>query len=438
VSGGQKLPAVNIIFIILFVLCVAVSAFLSVVQITFIALQRHKLEHMIETKVAGAAEIAGIAHKPQKLLSTLLLGNTFVNTAAAVLGTAVAVQYWGNNGTVVAIIGVTIILLIFADTIPKTAAAHRAESLSLRLVKGVKFLVWVLSPFVAVLSWIATAFGKLVGSHTIGGSLISEEEIRSMINAGSRDGTVEKAEAQMLHKVFEFGDRPAREVMVPRTEVVWLEKGTAIEEFLKIYSARPLNRYPVFEGKRDNVAGIVSSKDILLALAQGACDINHTIDDIIRPAHFCPENQLINEIMAEMQEKQFHMCVIVDEYGGTAGILTMTQIVEEIIGDVKDELAVVEKDFEIINETTFKIDGNMRVEDVNQEMGLNIPEGEYETAAGFILKLLGHIPKSGEQLHYKDLKIAITRMAGLKIEEIVITKEKHAETADQIQPRPPG
>jgi putative hemolysin len=253
-----------------------------------------------------------------------------------------------------------------------------------------------------------------------------------MINVGSREGTFEIAEAEMLHKVFEFGDRPAREIMVPRTEVIWLEKGSRIEDFFKLYVERPLNRYPVFQEKRDNVVGILSTKDILLALARGTCDINRSIDDLVRPAYFAPEGKRISEILTEMQDKNYHMCIIVDEYGGTAGIVTLTAIVEEIVGDVKDELSSMERDYEIIDEYTFQIDGGMRVGAVNEEMRLGLPEGDYDTVAGFLLKLLGHIPKTGEQIKYKDLKLVVTRMSGFKIEEILVTKEKHATTADKV------
>jgi putative hemolysin len=253
-----------------------------------------------------------------------------------------------------------------------------------------------------------------------------------MINVGSRDGAVEKAEADMLHKVFEFGDRPAREIMAPRTEVTWIEKGTQIEDFFKIYIEHPYTRYPVFDDRRDNVIGTISSKDVLMTLAKGTCDINRTIDDILRPAYFAPEGKRISELLSEMRDKNYHMCIIVDEYGGTAGIVTLTQLVEEIVGDVKDELSSMEKDYEIIDESTFQIDGGMRIEDVNTEMHLGIPEGDYETAAGFVLKVLGHIPKTGEQLRYKDLKLVITRMNGMKIDEILVTKEKHATATDKV------
>jgi putative hemolysin len=422
----------DIILIIFFFVCVCGSAFFSVAEIAFISLQRLKLEHMIETRVKGANRLAELVKHPEKLLSTILLGSNFFNTAAAALGTALAVNFWGRSGTIISIIGVTILLLIFADTLPKTTAAHHAETLSIKLARTVKAISIIFSPVVTVLSWIATAFGKLIGAHTVGGSLYSEEEIRTMVNIGARDGTVEKASADLIHKVFEFSDRPAREIMVPRTEVTWVEKDTKIEDFFKIYIEHPYTRYPVFEGTRDNVVGVIASKDLLMSLAQGTCNIEQTIDDIIRPACFAPEAKQIGELLTEMRDHNFHMCVIVDEYGGTAGVLTLTAIVEEIVGDVKDELSDLEKDYEIIDEYTFQIDGAMRIEEVNEEMRLGIPEGDYDTVAGFILKLLGHIPKTGEQLKYRDLKLVVNRMSGFKIEEITVTKEKHAAAADKV------
>jgi putative hemolysin len=426
------MTTLDTVFIILFVVCVCGSAFFSVAEIAFISLQKLKLEHMLETKVKGANRVADLVKHPEKLLSTILLGNNFFNTAAAALGTALAVDFWGRSGTIISIVVVTIILLVFADTLPKTTAAHHAEMLSIKLAKAVKIISILFSPVVIVLSWIATAFGKLIGAHTVGGSLYSEEEIRTMIKVGARDGTVEKASADLIHKVFDFSDRPAREIMVPRTEVTWVEKGTKIEDFFKIYIDHPYTRYPVFEGTRDNVAGVIASKDLLMSLAQGTCNIEKTIDDIIRPAYFAPEVKQIGQLLTEMRDKNYHMCIIVDEYGGTAGVLTLTAIVEEIVGDVKDELSGMDRDFEIIDEYTFQIDGAMRIDEVNEEMHLGLPEGDYDTVAGFILKILGHIPKTGEQIKYRDLKMVVTRMTGFKIEEILVTKEKHAATADKV------
>ena len=420
-----------IIYIVILVILVALSAYFAAAEIAFISLQRYKLEVMIQKQVQGARLVAWFKDHPEKLLSTILLGNNLVNTAAASLGTALAVGLLDEQtGIVVSTVAVTVLLLVFGDAIPKTSAAHHSERISLALAPSIKIVSWILSPFVIVLSWITSNFGKLFGARPVGGSLVSEEEIRTMISAGQRDGVVEEAEAEMLHKIFEFGDRPAREIMVPRTEVIWMEKGTRIEDFFKIYIEHPYTRYPVYESVRDNVIGTVSSKDMLMSLAKGTCDIERTIDDIIRPAYFAPEGKRISELLSEMRDKNIHMCVIVDEYGGTAGILTLTQLVEEIVGSVKDELSVLEKDFEIIDEYTFQVDGGMRIEDANTEMKLGLPKGDYETVAGLVLKVLGHIPKTGEQIRYGELKLVVTRMNGFKIEEIRVTKEKHAAPAD--------
>jgi len=161
-----------------------------------------------------------------------------------------------------------------------------------------------------------------------------------------------------------------------------------------------------------------------MAQAKGTINNESLIDDLVRPAYLTPETKHINELFTEMRDKNYRMCVVVDEFGGTAGIVSLSRLVEEIVGPVGDELAAVEKEYEVINEYTFQIDGGMRIEEANEEMGLELPEGDYETVAGFVLNLLGHIPKPGERLRYKGLKLGITEMRGVKIEKILLTKEK--------------
>ena len=261
-------------------------------------------------------------------------------------------------------------------------------------------------------------------------SLVSGEEIRTMISVGHKEGEVEEAEARMLDRVFDFGDRPVREVMVPRPEVVSIEQGSRIADFLALYAEFPLSRFPVYQENMDNVVGILAIKDVLMAQAKGTIDNQSIIDDLLRPAYFTPETNRISELFAEMRDKNYRMAVVVDEFGGTAGIASLTRLVEEIVGPVGDELAAVEKEYEAINAYTFEIDGGMRIEEANEEMGLELPEGDYETVAGFILDLLGYIPKQNEQLRYKDLKLVVVEMRGVKIERIVLTKEGHAASAD--------
>ena len=416
------------LYLALFIVCLLLSAFFSSSETAFTALQRVKVEHMVSTGVPGAKRIARMMRHPEKLLSTILTGNNLVNTAAAALGTVLAISVWETWGILIATIGVSVILLIFCESTPKLIAVHNAERMSIKLAKPVEAASRLFAPAVLALSAIASRFSKLAGGEPVARSLVSAEEIRTMISVGHKEGTVEEAEAEMLHKVFDFGDRPVREVTVPRTEVIWIEKGTKLADFFNVYAESPLSRFPVFEESLDNVIGILSVKDVLMGLAKGTITSDGVIDNLIRPAYFAPETKRIGELFTEMQEQNYRMAVVVDEYGGTAGIVSLSRLVEEIIGPVGDELAEADRDYEAINEYTFHVDGSMRIEEANEEMGLALPEGEdYETVAGFILSLLGHIPKQGKQLRYKGLKMVITKMRGLKIEEVLIIKEKKTE-----------
>ncbi len=418
---------VNIdLYLILLVICLLFSIFFSGSETAFVSLQRVRVQHLVENKVRGAKRVSRIIARPEKLLSTVLFGNTLANTAAAAIATAMAIHFWGEHGVLYATFGLTAFLLIFTETTPKTIAAQHAERLALLSVRPLELFSWLFSPFVIALSWIAIGFTKMVGSKPVTKSIARPEEIRTMITLGEKEGTVEEAEADMLHKVFDFGDRPVREVMVPRPEVVAIEQGAKVSDFLALYAESPLSRFPVYQENMDNVVGILSVKDVLMAEAKDTITNDSTIDEMVRPAYFAPEAKRINDLFAEMRDKNFRMCVVVDEYGGTAGIVSLSRLVEEIVGPVGDELAEVEKDFEVINEYTFQIDGSMRIEEVNEQMELDLPEGDYETVAGFILCLLGHIPKQNEQLRYRGLRLVITEMRGRKIEKVRLTKEKEA------------
>jgi CBS domain containing-hemolysin-like protein len=424
-----------ILYLVLLFICLVLSAFFSSSETAFVSLQRVRVQHAVNTRVKGAERVARLLERPERLLSTILLGNNLVNTAAAALATVLAVEYWDKDqGVIIATIGVTIVLLIFCETTPKTIATHHAAGLSWAFVRPIEWLSWLLAPFVFVLGWIASWLGRLVRGGPVPRSLAGEEEIRTMISVGRSGGEVEEKEAEMLHKVFDFGDRPVREVMVPRPEVVCIEQGSTISDFLALYEESPLSRFPVFQENMDNVIGILSIKDVLMAQAKGTISAESIVNDLLRPAYFTPETKRIGELFAEMRDRNFRMCVVVDEFGGTAGIVSLSRLMEEVVGPVGDELAAVEKDYEAIDAYTFEVDGGMRIEEANEEMGLELPEDDdYETVAGFILHLLGRIPELNEQLRYKGLKVVITEMRGVKIEKVLVTKEGYAASPDQVQ-----
>jgi len=423
------MSGIILLYVVLLFIFLILSAFFSSAETAFISLQRVRLERMIDSGEAGANRVARLLQKPERLLSTILLGNNFVNIAAASLATLITTTFWGEKWVIVSTIVLTSVLLVFCETTPKTIATHHAARLSLTFARPIEMLSSVLTPFVLALSSVASRISRGFGGEPVPRALVGEEEIRTMISVGHKEGTVEEEEAEMLHKVFDFGNRPVREAIVPRTEVVWVEKGTSLADFLNIYSESPLSRFPVYEDNMDNVVGILSVKDVLMALAKGTINNESVIDDLIRPAYFAPETKRINELFIEMRDKNYRMAVVVDEYGGTAGIVSLSRLVEEIVGPVGDEFAEAEKEYEAINEYTFQIDGGMRVAEVNEELGLELPEGDYETVAGFILDLLGHIPKLNQTVRYKGLKLVVTEMKGLKIEKILLTKKKDATPA---------
>jgi putative hemolysin len=224
--------------------------------------------------------------------------------------------------------------------------------------------------------------------------------------------------------VFEFTDSPVSKIMVPRTEIAWVEQGTKLKDFLELYARRRYSRFPVYKDNTDDVVGILHAKDVLLKLTDESDSRDSVIDDLVRPAPFAPESKRLGELLAEMKDGGYHAVIVVDEFGGIAGMVTLGQLTEEIVGDIHDELTGKEKDFIVTGDSTFQLDGGFRVEEANEELGLNLPGGDYETVAGFILSHLGRIPKQGEHFKYQDLKFVITEMRGMKIEKVMVTKEK--------------
>jgi putative hemolysin len=413
-----------------FVVCIALSAFFSSAEAAFISVPKLRIRYLVESGVKRARQLAKASEKPERILATVLLGNNLVNVAAATLGTIMAVVTFGPvRGPIIATIAVTALILVFGEVIPKTVAVHHAERLALFYINPLRIIEGGLYPFVLALGRIGLGFTRMLAQPEENKRLVSEGEIRSAINVGEVEGVVEQNEAKMLHKIFEFTDRPVSKIMVPRTEIAWVEQGMKLSEFLGIHSQKPYSRYPVYKDNRDNVVGILSAKDVLMKLADDSASEEAVIDDLVRPAYFVPESKRLGELLTEMRDGGYHLVIVVDEFGGMAGMATLGQLAEEIVGDMRDELTGEPEDFVVTGDSTFQLDGGFRVEDANEELGLELPLDDYETIAGFILRHLGRIPKQGEQFKYKNLKFVITEMRGMKIERVVVTKERNTASA---------
>jgi putative hemolysin len=422
--------SINSLYLILFFISLGAAAFFCSAETAFIGMQKLHLKHLIYTEHPKAKTIAKIIEHPEKFLATVLLGINFFETAIATLGTVIAISLWkANLGVAIATIVITILTLVFAELIPKSLAARHGDKIALLYARPVEFISIILYPFVYILNHIGIRFTKLAGEDDETKPTISEEEFRTAITVGEAEGVWEEDEAEMLHKAFEFADRPVSEVMQPRTEVTWLRQGTSLAAFLDIYRKSPFSRFPVYKGTTDNVVGVLSIKDVLMAQAKNSLAADSPIDELVRPVHFVPETKHLGELLAEMRDNNYHMVAVVDEYGGVAGIASLEHLTAEIMGVIGDELAVRDKDIVTIDANTFEVDGGLRIEEANEELGLDLPIGDYETVAGFILSHLGRIPKQGEYLKYKGLKLAILEMRERKIERILVTRERDAAPA---------
>ena len=368
--------------------------------------------------------MARVMDRPERFLATVLLGNNLVNIAAGTIGSILCVAAFGLPwGPVIATVAVTAIVLVFGEMLPKTIGVHFSERLAIAYIYPVRFFELALLPFVALLDRIGISFRRLVSDAEGRKILVSTGEIRSAIDVGESEGVVEEDQAEMMHNVLEFTSTPVSKVMVPRTEIAWVLEGTTIADFLTIYADKPYSRFPVYRENTDNVIGILSAKDVLMKLASSCAPGEMLVDEVIRPAFFVPESQTLDKLLAEMRDEGHHVALVVDEYGGVEGMVTLGLLTEEVVGDIKDEFRDEDEDFVMTSANTYELDGGYGVEDANKELALGLPVGDYETVAGFVLSYLGRIPREGDQLKYGDLKLVIAEMRGMKIEKVVVTKD---------------
>jgi CBS domain containing-hemolysin-like protein len=412
------------LYLLLVFICLVLSAFFSGTEATLLSVQRVRLHGMLQRGVPGARLVARIVERPDRFLPTILLGNNLANTAAAALGTSIALTFISSDeqAVIVATVAVTLLLLVFGEVIPKTIATRQPERLSLLVVRPLEGIRYLLFPLVFLLQLLSRAVVRLFGG---GGwrEMVTEEELKAMISLGRAAGTVETQEAEMLERVFRFGDRQVREVITPRTESVVLEKGTLVGAFLQVYSRYPYSRFPVYEGGLDNVVGVLSMRDVLRALADNKLDAEDDVTALIRPAFFVPEYKLVSELLTEFQASGNSMAIVVDEFGGVDGLVTLTQLVEVVVGPLAQQEGIPSEDeVRVLDENTFEVGAGMRVEEVNQRLELSFPDGEYETVAGLILDVLGHIPQEGEALESGGARMKVTLMRGVKIESVLITR----------------
>ena len=322
----------------LLVICLALSGFFSASETAFIALPRARLMHLVRSGRPGADRVSHIIQRPERFLATVLLGNNLVNTAAAALATVLALNLIDNKSLSVlaATAGVTTILLLFGETVPKNIAWRRSERVAFAVSRPIRLVELTLSPVVTLLQAFSTMTNRALGISSVTPQ-IGEEEIRTMIAAGAQTGTVEASEAALLEKVFRFGDRQMREIMTPRPEIVWIEQGDSLQEFLEVYTEHTHTRFPVYDGSMENVLGVLSVKDVLAGLEEHRSSDAGSVTTQLRPAFFVPETKSVSDTFNVMREGGHSVVLTVDEFGGIAGLATMKQMMAVIVGQMGEE-----------------------------------------------------------------------------------------------------
>ena len=410
--------------IVILIISVFAYAVVNSIEIAIVATSRIHVRHLAEGGSAAARAIQRLQGKQERFFAfVVLLQNMSVVTASA-MGSILAVDAVGGvGGLVLGTAVMTLGIALLGELTPKVLAAHAGERYALVMARPIELVMWLLKPVVVPLAAAPIFFSRLLfGARVDVTRTVSEAELRMLIDIAAEEKEVEEAEAELLESVFHFGDRRVNEVMIPRTEVVWLENGATVRDFYRTFLGSPHSRFPVFDQSPDNVVGVVGIKDVLRGLAEGQIDEDSPIDWAMRPPLFVPETKLVGVLFFEMQRSGHQMAVVVDEYGGTAGLVTLEMLLEELVGYISDELRRQEEEFVTVDERTFRIDAGMTVHDVNEELELALPDGDYETVAGFVLSQLGHIPQEGEQFTFNGLRIAVTKVSGRKVEEVTVTR----------------
>lgn len=418
--------------VVLICILLLASGFFSSSEAAFLSLERVRLTHLVSIGAPGVRRVAAMVEEPGRLLSTILLGNNLVNVAFTALVTVLAVALLGEGQGVIAatIIG-TAVLLIAGEIVPKTLAVNFAERVAFWYARPLTWIEFVLWPVVSILRFMTSRISAAVGADQYPRASITERELRSLINVGEAEGTLEPSEAKMLEKVFRFGDRHVREVMTPRTEIVGVEARATLQDFLHIYGTKPHTRFLVYEDDMERVVGILSAKDILQTMAQRGLEYEESVGGMVREAMFVPETKPVAELFDELRQSGNQMAVVVDEHGSLAGIVTLKQLSEKVMGRTGEEGAGPKTEYDLVTRDTFRVEGRMAIDEANDALGLDLPEGDYETVAGFALEILGRIPAEGDQFEYGSLAFRVTQMEGLRIRAIEVTRTRRSEDPAQ-------
>jgi len=411
----------------LLVICVGLSAFFSGSEIALSSIDKLTLKRLTKKDKKRGRRVEYLLMHPARWLITILIGNNLVNTAAASLATLLVIGIvQGAVGAAVAIVtGVmTFIILVFGEVTPKRYAQQHAEAIALRIANPILLLCRIFGPLVEGLSFLSHGILKVAKMKEVQTSwLITEREIHALVDIGQEEGALEKREEKLVHGALEFDETQAREIMLPRTKMVCIEEKATILALIDLIKKAGYSRIPVYRGRIDSIAGVAYAKDILSLIPR--VNENLKVKEIMRPALFVPYTTRLSEVFRKMQGEKTHLAIIVDEYGGVAGMLTIEDLLEEIVGEIQDEYDMEkEKKIKILKDGSALVEGDTDTDKINEELNTHLPEktAAFESIGGFIVNKLGRIPQNGETIEFGNLKLSVVQADERRIKKVKIRK----------------
>jgi CBS domain containing-hemolysin-like protein len=396
------------------------SALLTGAEAAFFSLGRARLRELAHEDGTEQSPLTPLLQKPNELLVTLLVGITLVNIAASALATAVAAKLFGAAGLAVAIVGMILLLPVFGEVLPMTLAVEHPRRFSAWVSRPVGWLSAVLWPLRVALGGLTALTLRLVGSERRPGEPeISEDELRTLVDVGAREGVVDRTEREMIHKVFELEDTLVRTVMVPRPDMFCLDVTTPPAALLDRLREQLHSRVPVFEQTIDQIIGVLYTKDLLPHLRGLPPDFD--LRAHLHPPYFVPETKRADALLKEFQAKKIHLAVVVDEYGGTAGLVTLEDLLEELVGEIRDEFDEEERLIQKIDARTFRVSGKLPVDELNTVAGLKIANESFDTVGGWVLDLFGRVPHKGEKKDAGDVIVTVEKVQRTRVVEVLVT-----------------
>jgi magnesium and cobalt exporter, CNNM family len=397
--------------------CLVATMFFSAAEMAFIAANRLRLRHLAEEGNPTAAEYLEAFRRPERLLSTAMMGVTIAHIIAASAVTFALLPRLGPTAWLIAAATVTPIMLVFGEIIPKAVAREWSTSLILTLYRPLIWLARALTPFVALANGIVGLVLRVLGGPRVDSrQFVSREELKALLALEPGEAAVSTQEAEMIDKIFDLGDTTVREVMVPLVDVVMLPETATVEDVVALVRQRGFSRIPIYGQRETNVVGVVTSMDLLRHGGQA-----RDVAEIMRPATFVPETKRIDDLLREMQKSRNQLAVVVDEYGGATGIVTLEDIVEEIVGEIHDEHDRTPATVERLPDGSYWVAARTHIDELNEALDWTLPKQDYETVAGLVLAILHRIPRTGEEFQVPGYTITVLEADSRRVGAVKIT-----------------